>query len=545
MKNAKILDCTLRDGAYLVDKYFGEDIIRGIVQGLIDSKVDYIELGFLQNEGFGEGKTIFKNCSDANVYIPKNNNNSKFTLFADYSRYDIKNLDYKKNNKVEIIRECFFKNERYDAIKTCKVIKEKGYKLFIQPVDILGYNDQELIELIELANHVSPDCFSIVDTFGSMYQEDLKRVYSIIDNNLIKSSKIGFHSHNNLQLSSSLSQYFFKMGMNSGREIVIDGTISGMGKGAGNTPTELLMQYLVKKQKYNYDINYLLDTIDVYIENFKSKCTWGYTTPYFIAGSFGAHVNNVLYLKEKNNIKSKDIRSILNLMNKEIKRYNYSKLEKKYLKYIESDIDDNKYIDLLSENLINRDILVLSPGFSLNKEYDKILDYIYKIKPIIITVNFISNDFNQDYVYISNMRRYNYLKYNKSFKNSKKILSSRINDSSLYQNHDFIINVSKLINLNLNNSENSTIMLLRLLDFFQLKSIALAGFDGYSITSNKRNYYNENIEISKVKNNPAILNSKINEIFLDYLESRSKKKTPVYFVTKSIFNNKITEKSHE
>lgn len=70
MNHAMLLDCTLRDGAYLIDKKFGRNAINGIVAGLMDSGVDLIEIGFLQNEGFGEGKTVYKNSKDAEEYVP-------------------------------------------------------------------------------------------------------------------------------------------------------------------------------------------------------------------------------------------------------------------------------------------------------------------------------------------------------------------------------------------------------------------------------------------------------------------------------------------
>lgn len=203
MQHAKILDCTLRDGAYLIDKNFGELTIRGIIAGLVKAQIDYIEIGFLQNEGFGEGKTVFKNSSDAKRYIPKDKRNSLFTVLADFSRYSIENLDERTDDGIDAVRECFFKHERFDAIENCKKIKEKGYLVFVQPVDILGYTDKELIEFIEKVNEIEPYCLSIVDTFGSMYQEDLQRAFEIINHNLVKNCKIGFHSHNNMQLSNA------------------------------------------------------------------------------------------------------------------------------------------------------------------------------------------------------------------------------------------------------------------------------------------------------------------------------------------------------
>lgn len=108
MNHAMLLDCTLRDGAYLIDKMFGENIIRGVINGLVKSRVDCIEIGFFQDEGFGEGKTVYLNSADAKKYVPENKNGTLFTVLADYSRYSIDNLDACDGTSIDAVRECFF-----------------------------------------------------------------------------------------------------------------------------------------------------------------------------------------------------------------------------------------------------------------------------------------------------------------------------------------------------------------------------------------------------------------------------------------------------
>lgn len=165
MNHVQLLDCTLRDGAYLIDKKFGDNVIQGIIKGLMKSNVDVIEIGFFQDDGFGEGKTVFLNSSDAKRFIPEDKNGAMFTVLADCSRYSISNLDAYEGTSIDAVRECFFKHEREKALDNCKVIKEKGYKCFVQPVDILGYSDKEIIDLISQINEIEPYCLSIVDTF--------------------------------------------------------------------------------------------------------------------------------------------------------------------------------------------------------------------------------------------------------------------------------------------------------------------------------------------------------------------------------------------
>lgn len=538
MSHVKLLDCTLRDGAYLIDKQFGDTNIKGIISGLVKTGIDCIEIGFLQNDGFGDGKTVFKNSADAKRFIPKNKNGSIFTVLADYSRYAIDNLDDYTGDSFDAVRECFFKAERFDAIENCRKIKEKGYLCFVQPVDILGYTDNELIELLQLVNEVEPYCFSIVDTFGSMYQDDLHRVFELIHHNLVSTCKIGFHSHNNMQLSNALSQEFVRISYGK-REVVVDGTISGMGRGAGNTPTELIAQFLVSQMEYSYDMDSLLDIINDYMGSIRSRCFWGYTTPYFLAGCYSAHVNNIAYLTKKNSIKNRDIRYILNKIGSvKRKRYDYELLEKTYLKYLESDIDDEPGFRKLDTLLDGRKVLLLVPGWSAEAEKTSIRAYIDKNNPVVISINFLHKDIKSDYVYMSNWKRYNYWINDSRFTAQKKIIASNILQKSESDN-EIIVSFNRLIKCGWEHIDNSTLMLLRLLDGFRLKSIAIAGFDGYKYGGNgSLNYAATDLELSEINEDAASLNKEITEMLIDFMRTREQC-YEISFITPSRFEKCI------
>lgn len=536
MEHVKLLDCTLRDGAYLIDKRFGEQTIRGITDGLVNARLDFIEIGFFQDEGFGDGKTVYKNSADARRFVPKDKGGCEFTVLADYSRYSIENLDEHTDDGVDAIRECFFKKERFDAIDVCRTIKEKGYKLFVQPVDILGYTDKELIEFVELVNEIEPYCFSIVDTFGSMYQEDLHRVFELINHNLVSTSRIGFHSHNNMQLSSALSQEFARMTVGK-REVIIDGTLSGMGRGAGNTPTELIVQYLASQHGAKYDIDAILDIIDTFMGSIRARCSWGYTTEYFVAGSYNAHVNNIAYLSSKNSIRSKDIRFILNKIGVEArKRYDYDLLEKTYIELLDSKTDDTDSKLKISEYIGDRPVLVLVPGSSVTSELRKIDDYISKKKPVIISVSFVHKTIKSDYVYMSNIRRYQQWRNTERFISANKIMTSNFPDS-FFDERSFKISFGNLVKCGWNAMDNSTIMLLRLLSDLGIKQVAIAGFDGYATDSKAKNYSAYNLEIQSLEEGAVERNEEIREMLVDFDKTRRCDDMEIRFITTSRFED--------
>lgn len=458
-----------------------------------------------------------------------------FTVLADYSRYSVSNLDQYTGKSFDAVRACFFKKERKDVIEFCKTIKKKGYKVFVQPVDILGYTDKEIINLIEDINEVEPYCFSIVDTFGSMYVEDLQRVFSLIDHNLVASSRIGFHSHNNMQMSNALSQEFLRMSYGL-RKVVVDTTISGMGRGAGNTPTELVAEYMVKKLGYSYDIDALLDIIDNYMDNIKTKCSWGYSTSFFIAGCYSAHVNNIDYLTKKSSIRSKDIRYILNKIGAvPRKRYHYDLLEQTYIDYLNSEVDDEDTVKSLKSVFSGKDVVIIAPGKSFEDEKERIESYIDKLSsPLVVSINFIPEGLNVDYVYFGNVRRYSYWKQNEKFNETKKIVVSNITQE--VSNGDYLVSFNRLNKCGWEYMENSTIMLIRLLDQLNVASVGIAGMDGYS-TSNlsQDNYANDKLELSNVKENPEQLNKDISSMLEDFLYTRESD-MKINFITKSKFS---------
>ena len=539
MKRIQILDCTLRDGGYLIDSQFGNTSIKGIIQGLTESGIDVIECGFLKNEPHVAGSTVFNNAAQLRPFMPKDRKPASYVCLADYSRYSIDYLEDYDGTSIDGVRACFFKHERYDVIPFCKKIKEKGYKLYVQPVDILGYSDHELLELIDMVNEIEPYAFSIVDTFGSMYKEDLQRVFFLIHHNLVATSKVGFHSHNNLQMSFALSQEFAEMTQGL-REIVIDATMAGMGRGAGNTNTELVMQFMNRRYNSGYDIDSVLDLIDNYIDGIRNRCEWGYSVPNFLAGSYSAHVNNIAYLSTKAGIASRDINYLLNRLSAtDRKRYDYNLLEKIYMEYLGSFCDDTKDLASLQQLLDHKDVLILLPGHTLESHRDEILSYYKEHHPVVISVNLLSTDYKIDYAYFSNKNRYQYWKSDAHFSQYKKIVTSNVTTAPAED--QYLIDFNRLVKCGWEQLDNSGILLLRLLDILSVDHIAIAGFDGYRHSGNA-NYLQKNMEKLRNTLNADEANRNIKSMLEDYMNTRQSQ-CDINFITPSLFEG-ITKGEH-
>ena len=129
-----------------------------------------------------------------------------------------------------------------EAIAYCREVKQLGYQVYVQAVSITSYSAREILDLIELVNELNPYALSIVDTYGLLHQENLMHYFELFNHNLNREIGIGYHSHNNFQLAYSNSIEVLRE--TADRRVLIDASLYGMGKSAGNLPLELISMYI-------------------------------------------------------------------------------------------------------------------------------------------------------------------------------------------------------------------------------------------------------------------------------------------------------------
>lgn len=475
MKNIKLLDCTLRDGGYINDWKFGYFTIKDIIKKLVQSQVDYVEIGFLRDCEYDPDKSLFNNCSELAGILPENRGKTKFTAMALHNKYDVSKLEPYDGKTIDAVRVTFHDYDIDEGLDFIRKVKEKGYKVFINPINIMGYSDSMILRLLDKVNELHPYAFSIVDTFGSMMKEDMLRIYSLIEHNLDKSIVIGVHLHENLALSYSLAQDFINM-KSSERECVIDASMLGMGRAPGNLCMELIMDYMNKKQEGSYNVNPILDGIDDHIARLKQIEPWGYNTAYALSAKYNLHRNYAEFLLDKGRLRAKQINQILGSVEAGKKTaFDADYIEKLYQDYQNNEIDDVKLRRQLKEKWSGREILILAPGASLLEEKEKISTFILKKNPVIIAANFLPEQFPTDYVFCSNAMRFEGIRNNTC--GEKLLVTSNLLD--MCDGKEQILNYSELSFDENGSCDNSVIMLLKLLQGLDISSAVLAGFDGY------------------------------------------------------------------
>jgi 4-hydroxy 2-oxovalerate aldolase len=259
MNEKYLLDCTLRDGGYLNDWDYGTDLMHSIFSGLVKAGVDFIEVGFLDDRrpvDYNRSINPTTACYD-HIYQGMGKGHSTVLAMIDFGTCDIKNLSPKKDSFLDGIRVIFKKEKKEKAMAYVAEVKKLGYKVFAQMVSITAYEEKDLAEFVALANSVKPFGVSIVDTYGLLDGNELSKYADYLNAHLDPSIVLGFHAHNNRQLGFSNDLTFLQK--NFARPQLVDGTLFGMGKSAGNSQTEQVVTELNNQYGKSYNKGAILD----------------------------------------------------------------------------------------------------------------------------------------------------------------------------------------------------------------------------------------------------------------------------------------------
>lgn len=534
MGKIQLLDCTLRDGAYIVDSKFGDAAIRGIIGKLQDVGAEVIECGWLKDKEHEAGSSFFHMPDDIIPYLTSKKNNITYSVMIDWDRYKVDTLPAYDGRSIDAVRVVFPHGKFVEGMDVGRRIKEKGYKVLFQSANTLAYSDEDLVALAIEANKLKPVALSVVDTFGAMFEEDLDRIISILDKHLDPDIKLGFHSHNNQQLAFALTCHFIRFFADKNRDIMVDATLCGMGRGAGNATTELVVSFLNRKCGYHYNLDAVMDAIDIYMGYFKENYRWGYSTPYFIAGMYQCHVNNIAYLLNNHRTSAKDMRNIIQSMDQADRiKYDYDLLEQKYLKIVNRKVDDEAVRRELVEKLSGRTVVLIAPGRSSLDEQERIKAFASEKNAVLVAVNALLPGYVYDYAFFVNPARYEYALGQDSdeFKRVRKILLSNIKTEG--SENEMIVAYDHAIKQGWPHFDNAVICALRLLDWLGIEEVSIAGFDGFKTRYNE-SYADPQLPSLNPDNKWDELNEEIRSMFAEFKENAVNCRK-IHFLTESYF----------
>ncbi len=294
----KVVDCTLRDGGLVNNFFFTDEFVKDLYKANIKSGIDYMEFGYkASKEQFDTNKFgKWKFCSDQDIIdiVGDNDTDLKISVMADVGRTDFReDICDKANSPIDMVRVATYINTIPSALEIVEYCHKKGYETTINIMAVSKSNDMDLDDALELIGRSSVDTIYIVDSYGSLYPEQMRRLaekYLTIADKYNK--HIGIHAHNNQQLAFANTIETLTMGVS-----YLDATVSSLGRGAGNCPTELLLGFL-KNPKYH--ISPLLKFIEDHIIKLREEgMTWGYDIPYLLTGRLNQHPRDAIqFMKE-------------------------------------------------------------------------------------------------------------------------------------------------------------------------------------------------------------------------------------------------------
>lgn len=482
MRNRYLLDCTLRDGGYINDWEFGHDNIVNIFERVVASNVDVIEIGFLDDRRtFDINRSIMPDTdSIGRIYGNLDRKDVMVVGMIDYGTCDISNIKPCSESYIDGIRVIFKKPKMHEAMDYCRQLKKLGYKVFSQLVSVTAYSDDDLKEVASIANEIKPYALSMVDTYGLLNPTELTHIMDVLDAVLDSDIILGFHAHNNFQLGYVNATT--ALDYNSERDILVDGTLYGMGKSAGNAPLELVGMYMNEHYNKDYVITEMQEAITTSVLDFQRRSPWGYQLFYYVAASNRVHPDYVSYLMNKRTLSITAINEILKRIPDGRKLDKDMKLvESLYMDYQKNECDDTLDINRLSVEFENKTILMIGPGISVKRNMNRINKYIDENGPVIISINYIPDDYHPDYMFISNTTRFlqSATKLHDEINQDIRLIASS-NLTKVERDFDYVINYSSVIDETAEFPDNSMCMLIRTLIKCGCRKVALAGFDGYT-----------------------------------------------------------------
>ncbi len=285
----KVLDCTIRDGGLMNKWQFEDDFVRRVYQANTEAGIDYMEIGYLSSESafcradFGP----WRFCAEADIQriIGGIEKKIKLSAMADIGRIDFDDIPVKSASSLDMVRVACYVHQIDAAIALAHHCQDKGYETTINVMAVSTVGPRDLEEALDDLSKSRVPIVYLVDSFGAFYSEDIDVLVEKYMKHM-PDKTIGIHCHNNQQLAFANTISAIINGVN-----YLDGSLYGIGRGAGNCPLELLISFL-KNPKFK--LRPLIEVIESHIIPTSEKINWGYFIPYMITGVLNEHPRSAM-----------------------------------------------------------------------------------------------------------------------------------------------------------------------------------------------------------------------------------------------------------
>ena len=291
----KVLDCTVRDGGLINNHVFDDGIVKAVYDACLAAGVDYMEVGYKGDEKiFSPDKYgTWKFCKEDDLrrIMGDNDSSLKISVMADAEKTDYHNDILPRDQSIiDLIRVTTYIHQVPTALDMIKDAKNKGYEVCVNLMAVSIVQDREVDEGLDVFAQSDADVIVLVDSFGTLYSEQIKSyIHRYLKAASSSGKEVGIHCHNNLQLAFGNTIESLILGATR-----LDASMNGIGRGAGNCPLELLLSFL-RNPKFN--LRPVLQCIQDTFLPLREQIEWGYLIPYVITAHFNQHPRSAMELR--------------------------------------------------------------------------------------------------------------------------------------------------------------------------------------------------------------------------------------------------------
>jgi 4-hydroxy 2-oxovalerate aldolase len=299
----KVLDCTIRDGGLVNDHRFEQSFVKRVYETAVAAGIDVLELGYKADRKVFPGSKSgpWKFCSEDDLRRVVGESAAaagaapspiKLSVMADADRTDYHTDILPRDQSVlSVIRVACYVHQVPTALDMIKDAHDKGYETTFNLMAISTVQERDLFDALEVVAASPVDVMYVVDSFGSYYSEQVRD----LTGKFVKLAKdagkeVGIHAHNNQQLAYSNTIEAMLAGATW-----LDSTIAGLGRGAGNCPTELLLGFL-KNPKFH--LRPVLECVQDMFVPLAKELDWGYSIPYMLTGQLNIHPRLAIQVRD-------------------------------------------------------------------------------------------------------------------------------------------------------------------------------------------------------------------------------------------------------
>ena len=388
--NPKIIDCTLRDGGYYNNWDFDIELIRKYIHAVKSAGVDYIELGYRTKNNSGYFGPLAYTTEDFIEEVNINNSVKLGVMINASELIKSKNLEKDINilfpfpeetSKISFVRIACKFNEIEIAFKAGKLLKSYGFKVCINLMQISSIKEKDLCDFGKYGSLYKPDVLFIGDSTGTLMPENIKKIFKAL--RTFWEGEIGIHAHDNMRRALMNTIEAYRTGF-----LWLDSTVQGMGRGPGNTKTEDLVFEIKDINSSNIDFLPLIDLVQKDFYNLKQKYRWGSNPFYYLSGKNELHPTYIQNMLDDKSYRNEDIYASIKELTKN-KSINFKERKLQNSRTYYNDEIDGDWSPI--NDFLNREVLLLAPGKSINMHKNAVQKFIRKFSPLVVALNILDN----------------------------------------------------------------------------------------------------------------------------------------------------------